>query len=261
MADEITIEQIQSVVDNALSRYTQSIEQKLEAISAIISSMYSSLDRISGDIGVVNDSLTIIQGGIDKLEAYSIGNTDAIQSISISISGVEESINTIQINNEPVLNAIESSKVDIINAIDVAESAILDKNIEIDLSGVSNEIAVASNDIKTSIGAIQIPPPADISLLQSAISEVNGNILSVPERVVSAIPKQDSNTNIVTFDDSKILNAISESKEVYSGTNRLIINSTASMLDAISNIDSSVKELNSTIANSEGIEVDEFTEY
>lgn len=261
MAEEITIEQIQAVIDSALSSYTQPIEQKLEAISAVISSMYSSLDRITNDVGLVNDNLTIMQGGIDKLEAYSIGNTDAIQSISISISGVEESITAIEINNEPVISAIESSKVDIINAIDVAESAILDKDTVVDLSGISNDITVASNDIKVSIGAIQIPPPADISLLQGAIAEVNGNVLAIPDRVVTTIPKQEVTVGNITFDDTRILKAIEDSTVVYSGTNQLIINSTASVLNAVSTVDDSVKELNNTIANSEGIEVDEFTEF
>lgn len=354
MADEITIEQIQAVVDSVLSKYTQPIEQKLEAISAVVSSMYSSLDRITGDVGMVNDNLTIMQGGVDKLEAYFIGNNDVIQGISISISGVAESITAIEINNEPVLNAIESIKtdmtsaiesskievmnknieinldsitqeissisgniidtinsivipeqvdisgveskidnlseaireipnivisgipeynndniyslitsstVDIINAIDVAESAILDKNMVVDLSEISNEITVASNDIKVAIGAIQIPPPADISLLQGAIAEVNGNVLAIPDRVVVAIPKQEVNNVPIVFDDTKILNAIGESMVVYGGTNQLIINSTASVLDAVSTVEDGVKELNNTIANSEGIEVDEFTEF
>ena len=273
MAEEITIEQIQAVVDSTVSRYTQPIEQRLETISAVISSMYSSLDRVNGELGISASNQVITQSGVDKLSSENILNTQSITAMSnllstlspiitsIPSSVIEGTVGRLQNNILSSENVTSSNINNVLLVLSAMLSEINKKANTSDLSIISNDITVATNDIKASVGAIQTPPPADISLLQSAIAEANRNILSVPEKVVSAIPKQDSNTNTVTFDDSKILNAISESKEVYSGTNRLIINSTASMLDAISNIDSSVKELNSTIANSEGIEVDEFTEY
>lgn len=273
MADEITIEQIQAVVDSALSSYTQPIEQKLEAISAVISSMYSSLDRINSELGISASNQVLTQSGVDKLSSENILNTQSITAMSnllstlstvitsIPSSVIDGTVARLQNNILSSENVTSSNINNVLLVLSAMLSEINKKANTSDLSIISNDISVASNDIKVSIGAIQIPPPADISLLQGAIAEVNGNVLAIPDRVVTSIPKQEVTVGNITFDDTRILKAIEDSTVVYSGTNQLIINSTASVLNAVSTVDDSVKELNNTIANSEGIEVDEFTEY
>ena len=273
MAEEITIEQIQAVVDSTVSRYTQPIEQRLETISAVISSMYSSLDRVNGELGISASNQVITQSGVDKLSSENILNTQSITAMSnllstlspiitsIPSSVIEGTVGRLQNNILSSENVTSSNINNVLLVLSAMLSEINKKANTSDLSIISNDITVATNDIKASVGAIQTPPPADISLLQSAIAEVSGNVLAIPDRVVKAIPKQEVTIGEVIFDDTKVLKAIEDSKVVYSNTNQLIINSTASVLDAISNVEDGVKELNNTIANSEGIEVDEFTEF
>jgi len=178
MADNITSEDIQGIVSDNINSAIAPINEKINALSSVVTSLYATMDRIANSLSLISDNLTLLQGGVDKVEAYSKYSYElnvetlrlGIQQSNFSVDVMNTTIRAIDGNGESILNNLREAFTAISSNPDSNTGKTI---IEIDSTNIIDAISAGNDSIIGAINAINIPEPTNITPVLEAISSID----------------------------------------------------------------------------------------